>query len=429
MKSKKLSRQPAALLRGLRRLLIFGLLGLAGAGQVFVANTAKLARKKLITISELSLTCLNCGRFAAAASLLTTFGLAQAAQGYAVTLLSDVVLGNMSAYDINDRGQVVGSLGLGSARWENGIHTRLGSCAGIAYAINQQGDAVGHDCNKVIKWGIDGTVTELGNGSASAINSLGHVVGWRDNYDFGLYANGGWQSLSAPQGHKALPYDISDIGLIVGAVSPSLYSEEGRLPAAWIQGSLMMLEVPETGGHIKWGMASRVNNLGTAIAGSACSRQSSFDSAACRGVVWANGSAQLLEGFGGTAYDVNNIGHAVGSFVGIGNSGVPVSRAALWTTDDASWGRSQSVDLNVYLDSSQISDGWELNYATAVNNNGWITADAYSHRFGYAGAVLIPVPSAPVPVPTPKSDVLVVTALSLLLALRHKKVVACGVWP
>ena len=107
--------------------------------------------------------------------------------------------GSVSAYDINDASQVVGSLGGsptagGNERafiWDNGVMTDLGTLPGgggsAAYAINNFGQVVGsaYDANgdeHAVIWN-SGVITDLGllpgdvGSHADSINDAGVVVG------------------------------------------------------------------------------------------------------------------------------------------------------------------------------------------------------------------------------------------------------------
>jgi probable HAF family extracellular repeat protein len=90
------------------------------------------------------------------------------------------------AQDINNSGQIVGSVG--ASQFD----------ASYAFLLN------------------GGTMTNLGRGAAMAINATGQVVGYDGNYHAFRYSNGTMTSLGALGGNSSIPEDINASGQIVG---------------------------------------------------------------------------------------------------------------------------------------------------------------------------------------------------------------------
>src|SRR5438034_403707 len=131
------------------------------------------------------------------------------------------------AYDINDKGQVVGvsstSSGLNHAfLWEDGTMTDLGTLGGpdsYAYGLNNRGDVVGSTTgaagrSRARRW-KDGTRTDLGaregyTSSAFAISDVGQIVGTSNEHAI-LWENGTMRDLG-----NTNAFDVNDEGQIVG---------------------------------------------------------------------------------------------------------------------------------------------------------------------------------------------------------------------
>jgi probable HAF family extracellular repeat protein len=108
-----------------------------------------------------------------------------------------------------------------------------------------------------------------------------------------------------------------------------------------------------------------------------------------------------LGGTGSVAYDINNVGQVVGYYSLAGATGP--FHAFLY--DDL----SGMVDLNTLID----VPGWELNYATAINDAGQITG--YGTIDGHERAFLL------TPVPEPSSLALALAALLATLGIARAR--------
>ena len=87
------------------------------------------------------------------------------------------------------------------------------------------------------------------------------------------------------------------------------------------------------------------------------------------------------------ALDINNAGQVVGQSNTLGNTGY---HATLWN-------RSTVIDLNTFLDSSLVEEGWILENANAINDNGSIVGTASNLLTGVSHAFLMSVTAVPEP--------------------------------
>lgn len=75
------------------------------------------------------------------------------------------------------------------------------------------------------------------------------------------------------------------------------------------------------------------------------------------------------------------------------------------------------IDLNDFLDEDAVAAGWYLNFASGINDSGWITGHATNILTGSIHAFLL----SPTTVSEPKSAVLIVAAVAALgLAGRRR---------
>jgi probable HAF family extracellular repeat protein len=284
---------------------------------------------------------------------------------YTVTDLGTMGWGYSFAYDINNKGQIVGALrnsygGISTAfLWENGVMKDLELSWSSAYSINDNGQI----CGIAI---IDGTrqgflwdtneVTGLGTlggySGSNCINNSNQIVGYSESetgsfYDRAfLWDNGNMQNLGT-FGTDATAKSINDSGVIVGY---SCDSSLNNYAFVYENGEMKKLDTPigKTSG------ASSINDNGQ-IAGETSS------GSLMQACLWQDGKRsdlELLTGYNiSCAYDINNVGNIVGAV------GCPGKiHAALWEDGNV-------VDLNDLISSSS---GWELEFAEAINDSGQI---------------------------------------------------------
>lgn len=197
------------------------------------------------------------------------------------------------AYDINERGQVVGESYRSwrgpthAASWQNGKVTDLGTLPGrtqsSAVAVNDRGLIIGSSFNRVGEYGerkarmraflwqkgkmLDlGTIAGLPHSSAVALNESGQVVGWsakalgedeslpKSPRAF-LWQDGRLTDLGTLGGASAIPFATSERGVVVGQ------SQNARGEwQAFVWSSGKMTALPTLGG--KFSAALAINDEG-----------------------------------------------------------------------------------------------------------------------------------------------------------------------
>jgi probable HAF family extracellular repeat protein len=268
-------------------------------------------------------------------------------------------LGTGQPWAINEASQVVGRDGSGAFLWEDGVKTYLESVpdgGSYAHDINDSGQVVG---TVFLPWfgGFlapslaalwqDGALTDVSFYTPSialAINNTGQIVGYGEDADGDDLL--GWllendQHLilgdllppGSPQLSGAI--DINDRGQIIawGSSRFFLLADDDGLFA---NGGLTATDL----GAIAGSFEARLNNIGQVVFGS------SF---------YSNGVTTNL---GFTGRGINDAGQVVGSgqVTGLG------TRAFFWQN-------GQAIDLNTFLDPST---GWVLQHAADINQHGEI---------------------------------------------------------
>ncbi|NNM25066.1 MAG: hypothetical protein HKO59_03600 [Phycisphaerales bacterium] len=258
------------------------------------------------------------------------------------------------AADINDLGQIVGSLHRPpffrseAVLWCGGRAVELGIPKGGnfsgAAAINARGDVVG-------TWG---------NNAGEPARS-GFV--WRD---------GELVVLDLPKGPNAVVHDIADTGYIVGHMGSTRVT--GANAFALLEPDTELLPIPDDAIGAE---ATGVNNLGH-VAGYVVWPDDAPPGWTTRGAVWQAGhfiDLGVVPGSqSGRADDINDIGQVVG------RSRMPEA-ATLWQN-------GVLMDLNDLI-ASEIDD--VIRQAYAINNRGQIVA----RTSGAWGAILTPVNRPP----------------------------------
>jgi Protein of unknown function (DUF3466) len=327
----------------------------------------------------------------------------------AVNAFSSVV---GQSLDANGRGRPV--------RWDLGSaspnvlaplehHAILGPPEGQANDLNDNGVAVGgsgktHSVlladlgDRAVRWDAAGNATELGNissytaGSGSesyavatseayAINNVGMAVGYGTIYDATGASKGNravrWNAagVATELGHlgtgisaltNSAAWAINEAGVAVGFATKfdAAGLNDGQRAVRWNAGSTLAIELQVLGTDADGSTFSKaytVNEIGTAV-GWLDKYDAQGTGQGTRAVVW-NPAGQVTElglvaGTSSKAFDINNLGVAVG-LTQAGES----SAAVYWNANGT------PVDLNTLI---APASGWRLEQALAISDTGWV---------------------------------------------------------
>lgn len=277
-----------------------------------------------------------------------------------------------TAYEINNRGQVVGTFNNTAAVWTETTFTTL---AGIApgstgEAINDRGDIAGVWNNRPYIYSAGGVFTDtgvaVGNYPAiTGLNNADQLTGYSSTPGGAqgfVYANGNTQTIpSLPNGRGSQPYAINNLGQIAGTATlltgdPSALDihafryQDGRIVDLGVLPGAVSSAAYDINDH---GMAAGMS--GSQSAGVADYRPVLFSNGQLIDVgVSTEGVAQLLA--------LNDNGWAVGSGDYLAD-GVVNFHANLYAN-------GRYYDLNTLLD----DPGWYLERAFDINDAGQILA-------------------------------------------------------
>jgi probable HAF family extracellular repeat protein len=325
-----------------------------------------------------------------------------------------------SAEAINDLGQVVGaSVVEGNSHafiWDSDTMTDLGTFGGqtIAFDINNRGQVVGYssgvEAHRPVIWDAVHGMVDMGDfptpptyaGShfyfPYGINDSGQIAGSlqgyrssKADYVYGfLHQNGSWTDLGGlpySKGWVTYPKGINELGQIVGSGFTDASGQVLRRAFLWQNDSITDLgALPGGNGHSS---AWAINNLGQIVG------DSDGNGLGGRVTLWDHGTiVQLPNLIGdnfGEAFSINDSGQVVGRSIFSGTvngQSVFQQRACLWES-------GQVYDLNV-LTSLQPSS--QLIWASDINSNGQICGQGINMS-GYSEAFLLTPVAEPPPVP------------------------------
>jgi len=134
---------------------------------------------------------------------------------------------------INAKRQVIGQEAKGykwPGMYDNGVYKRMASLndrGAFPAAINDQGVVVGMqreaELSRPVMWDVDGNIsylgslTDVGRGAASAINTAGHITGCTDVLGCFLYNGHKYRKLPKVDGHKVTSVvGLSDDDVVLG---------------------------------------------------------------------------------------------------------------------------------------------------------------------------------------------------------------------
>lgn len=342
---------------------------------------------------------------------------AMAAVMYDVTELGSLGEPFSYAYDINDRGEVVGYFGDYLNRaflWKsstgiNDLGTLPGKDNSVANGINNAGKVVGYSDNRAFLWNRNTGMVDLGtlpnqsSSEAIAINNQDQVVGVSGDRAFLWNRNNGMTNLGTlPGGASSSATDINDAGQVVG-------NSDNR---AFLWNESQGMQNLGTLPNKDFSSAAAINNFGQVVGFSGNINDDYSD----RAFLWSENTGAINLGTlpsrfpefpddtASYAYDINDAGQVVGL------ASVPYNTAFLWSESTG------MVDLNTLI---EPNSEWQLDVATAINNRGQIVGYSRFGSFDYRAFLLTPKSPPSVPEPMTIGGSIIAGAALLYLRLRQ----------
>ncbi|WP_165495477.1 hypothetical protein [Actinomadura roseirufa] len=272
-----------------------------------------------------------------------------------------------SAYDINNRGVIVGSSqtatgGDHAVRWDpDGRITDLGTLPGGDYshaeAINDRGYIVGEartadGSDHAVRWAPDGTITDLDalNGQrgsrATGINDRGYAIGftWIPNgisHAVRWRPDGTGSDLGTNSPLKStMAFGINDHGVVTGVTTEGAEGAHYHYPLTWADGSTTGVVLPPLPNDEHRGSAVGINDKGLVVGYSQIGHALPM-SLTVHATVWSPGAAVPTDlgglpggDFSSYANDVNDEADIVGSAV---TNRSYDYQAILWEREKSGW--------------------------------------------------------------------------------------------
>lgn len=311
---------------------------------------------------------------------------------------------------------------------------------GSANAINNAGQVAGYSGWNAVLWNGTTATSLLSNryGWAVAINSAGQAAGYT-NDDNGNHP-AVWNGTTATNLGIGWGNAINNAGQVAGFSSAN---GNGDHATVWT-----MHDNGVTVTDLGYGQANAINDAGQ-VAGTSWSTNNA--------TVWtmtSDGTTATNLGSNANANAINNVGQVAGT--SYGNNG---STATLWTmtgngitttilgsgsanainnsgqvvgfitgtydffTDDIPytailWDGTTATELNSFLTASEISAGWTLTQANGINDSGSIVGQSYNTKTGANNAFLLTASA----VPEPDTYIMLLTGLGLMgFMVRRRK--------
>jgi probable HAF family extracellular repeat protein len=334
-------------------------------------------------------------------------------------------LGDLLALGIDESGHIVGQTHFGAdlhaVYWPNSQSpgVDLGNLPGFersfATDLNPGGEIVGNVATgsflfRPVHWASSQSapvelpgVPEGFLGEAFGINPVGHIVGFFVPADFSSQQAVFWpNSNTAPINllpvsidlPHSLAFSINASGNILGAVADADFVEGHA--AFWASSTSTPMALASPGGQFIYTYLNLIGRTphGLNNAGSMVGYAFNADGSETRAVFWASSTSPAVilstsgEFMNGDAQAISDNGRIVGAAY---NSDFSDFHAFMWPSST-----SQGIDLNTMITSDL---GWELLFATDVNNRGEIVGAGIFNGALHA-YVLIPR-SEPTPRPRP----------------------------